>query len=174
VKAVFRVARADAGFWGGQLAHVGIAVVALTIAASGGLAEQETLTIPVGQSLLFAGYALEFEEPFTRSEPNRDVVGGRIGVSRSGDTVGSLEPRFHVYPNRVDPVVTPSIRVTFLGDLYLTPVAVSEDQIRITAFYHPGISYLWAGGFLVALGGAWALLMGRSRARRRDDALSHS
>jgi len=174
LQAIVRVARGDPAFWGGQIAHVGVAVVAVTIAVSGGLAERNTFTIPIGESVVFSGYVLEYEEPFTRSEPNREVLGGRVKVIQAGDTVGWLEPRFHVYPNRVDPVVTPSIRVTPVSDLYLTPVAISQDQIKVTAIYYPGISYLWAGGFLVAVGGAWALMMGRSRVKHRDDVFAHN
>lgn len=172
IKALANVTRSDAGFWGGQLAHVGVAVMALSIAVSANLVERETLTIPVGESVVFSAYTLEYEGPFARSEPNREVVGGLVNVRKDGNLVDSLEPRFHVYPNRVDPVVTPSIRVTPLGDLYLTPVGVTADAIRLTAFDYPGISFLWIGGFLVALGGAWALLMGRTRTRRRDVVLS--
>lgn len=160
-RSVLRVTTGDPGFWGGQISHIGVAVLALAMAVSANLVVRENLTIPTGESVVFASHDLEYVGPFINEEPNRGVFGAEIVVSRNGRTMAELTPRFHVYPNQVQPVVTPSIWVSPRFDMYLTPLAISSEQVRVTAFYYPAISYLWVGGFLVAFGGVWALFARR-------------
>ena len=104
--AVLRLAQGDPGYWGGQIAHIGIAVLALGIAASANLVTSGTIGLAPGESARFAGYELVYQAPFTRQEPNRTVIGARIGSTqgrrtnrRSGTTPQPVHGFAHCHPN---------------------------------------------------------------------------
>ncbi|MBW3577388.1 MAG: heme lyase CcmF/NrfE family subunit [Actinobacteria bacterium] len=163
--AVVRVLRGNPGYWGGQLSHVGVALVAFAIALSGGLAERSTVTLTQGSSVDFAGFELHLDEIARWEEPHRSVVAARVDVSRGGTPTGMLEPRINEYRQRAQPIGTPSVRSTFAGDLYASVAAMGTDEVTLNLYRYPLQWMLWIGGVVVAAGGLWALAGGR---RRRD------
>jgi cytochrome c-type biogenesis protein CcmF len=158
---VLRVLRSDPGYWGGQISHVGVVLVAVAIALSGNLASRETATLAPGQSTSFAGYRLTYQAPFFRQEPNRAVTGARVELQRGGRVVAVLEPRFNEYPSQVQPVSTPAVHTDWRGDVYLSLRSFSSEQVTFSLHAFPLMYLLWTGGLIAAAGGAWGWLGGR-------------
>lgn len=158
--------RADPGFWGGMLAHIGVALVAVAIAFAGSFGVRETLGFERGQSLPFDGYTLTYEGPTARDEPNRSVVGALFTVRRGDAVLGTLEPRLNQYPNQVQAIPTPSVRTGLREDVYLSLVRIEPDSARVTidAFRFPLMWLLWSGSLILVAGGAWSFA-GRKRTR---------
>lgn len=161
------VVRGDAGYWGGQIAHIGIAVVAVAIATTSALAVRDSVELSVGDSAVVAGYCVEYTEPFHRVESNRTVDGARIELSRAdcATTVATLEPRIHNYPSQA--IATPDIATGPIDDVYLNLAGRSGTSIVLDVLVFPFQWLLWVGGSIVVLGGVVALAR-RSRPPRRS------
>ena len=161
-----RLVLADAGFWGGQISHAGVALIAIAIAVGANLSvHADDVTLSASESARFAGYELVYVESFSRAEPNRTVEGARVAVFRDGEQVTVLEPRLNRFPASAQAIVSPAVHTTVGGDLYLTLVGVDAASVRLDLDTSPLQWLLWVGGLLTAAGGFYA-----ARGRRREAA----
>jgi len=159
----------DPGYWGGQIAHVGLAVVALGITVSAALAVRGTLQLDPGQQGAFAGFTLVYTEPFSRSEVNREVSGARIQLKRGEDVIDVLEPRLNLYPHRAQPIASPAVHTDLSGDVYLTLTRLETGTITLQLWRYPFQYLLWVGGLLCVGGGLFAAVGARLRRRSRQE-----
>jgi cytochrome c-type biogenesis protein CcmF len=159
-----RLFSADPGYWGGQLSHVGVALVTLGLAFAGNLAAHTEVTLEPGESVDFNGYTLTYDAPFSTSETNRNVVGATVEVMRDGESVTTLRPRLNQFNNASSLIATPAVHTTFGGDLYLTLRTVPEPGITLSLDSSPLMWTVWLGGLLTGIGG---FVAGRGRRRRR-------
>jgi cytochrome c-type biogenesis protein CcmF len=162
---VLRLLRGQRGYWGGQLAHVGIALAAVVIAVSGGLAERATVTLDRGQSTDFAGYSVTFELSEQHPQPDRLVTDAHIVLRSGGEVVRVAEPRLNFFPNQTQAVGNPSVWSTPGQDIYVALGSLDPDRVTLNLYRYPLMAWLWVAGALVMAGGFWAL----SGRRRRVD-----
>lgn len=167
--AAFGVVRGDAGYWGGQIAHIGFALAAVAIATTSVLAVRDKVELTVGESAVVAGYCVDYVEPFQRVEANRVVDGVRIDLYRSdcSTSVSTLYPRVNNYPSQA--IATPDISTGFIDDVYLNLSARSDDSIVLDVFVFPFQWLLWFGGLIIVLGGVVAMARRPRRKRRTPD-----
>lgn len=151
-----RVMRSDPGYWGGQIAHIGVAVLAMGIAISANQGVETQLTLEPGQSAAFAGHEITYLEDFSREEPNRNVLGARVEVRRDGRVVSVLEPRLNQYVRSSQPVATPAVDTSLRGDFYLSLTGIGGGRISLDVFWFPFVWLIWLGGLLAAAGGVFA------------------
>lgn len=156
-KAMLHVMRRDPGYWGGQISHAGVALAAVAIALYGNLGVGVDAELGVGESVEVAEYTITFEETFSRSEPNRSVLGARLAVARDGKLLEVLEPSVNRYPNFAQAIGTPAVRTGFTEDLYLSLRSIDPDRIILEAQVFPYMYLLWLGGLVAAAGGLWAV-----------------
>ncbi|NNC75128.1 MAG: heme lyase CcmF/NrfE family subunit [Acidimicrobiia bacterium] len=162
-KAIGRVLAGDRGYWGGQISHIGIALVSIAIATTTALAVRQEVTVDLGQSVSVGTYCVTYEGPFRRVEPNRAVIGTQIRVT-GADCSGEgtlLEPRLHQYPNSTQAVATPDVFHGTLDDVYVSLVSVRDETAIVDVYVFPLQRLLWLGGLVTVAGGLYAL-----RARR--------
>ena len=166
--------RNDMGFWGGQLAHIGLAFVAVAIATTSVLAIRTEVPLTVGETVVVDDYCFGYIESFNRVEPERNVQGVRIAVlDRScSDTRVVLEPRLHEYPKFGQVIATPHVWTTSIDDVYLTIAAMDEAGIRLKVMIFPLQWLLWVGGLTIVAGGVLALGR-RSRGSSRPSRSRH-
>ncbi|GBD85932.1 cytochrome c-type biogenesis protein CcmF [bacterium BMS3Abin02] len=157
--AILRVMRNDTSYWGGQISHVGVALLAIGIAFSANLAVDTSAVLSPGDTVSVAGFDLTYAQRFERQEPNRSVTGARIEVSRDGRLVSVLEPRLNQYPQSLDSVATPDIDATLRGDLYLSLKSLDDQKVTIRVFWFPLIWLVWVGGFVIAIAALWSRLV---------------
>jgi cytochrome c-type biogenesis protein CcmF len=159
--AALRAVQGDPGFWGGQLSHLGVLIIAVGIAGSSGLATADTATIAVGDSISFSGYTVEYRAPFSRSEPNRDVLGARLFVSQNGRTIDAVEPRLNRFAGVNQFIPTPGVMSRLSGDLYVSAVDIQADSVTVDLWWFPLQWMVWLGGLVIAIGGVWSATMRR-------------
>ena len=162
-RAAWRLIKRDSGYWGGQLAHIGVVLVAIALTASTVFAERGEVSLQPGESASFAGYELLYEAPFTAENDNREVVGANIEVSRGGDRLTTLSPSINTYRGRNQAVPSPAIRVGLADDLYLSLTRINASGITVDVFRNPLMWLLWVGGLIVVAGAAWPLVARRLR-----------
>jgi cytochrome c-type biogenesis protein CcmF len=154
--------------YGGLVVHVGIAIMAIAITTSSAFAHQTEVTLRQGADASFVGYTLRYEGVRVVPQAQRTVSIATVRVFRGGAPLGVLTPSINRYPSSVDPIGTPSIHYGVLKDLYSSVLGFDLDGRAATFrfFLNPGVTWLWVGGALVALGGllaAWPA----ARASRR-------
>ena len=169
--AVPKVLRNEPGYWGGQVAHIGIALMALAIATTGGLATRDLVALEQGESAVVAGYCIRYVEPVSRVEPNRTVSGVRVEVLDGSCTnvIDTLEPRLNTYPGSAQAIGTPAVSTGFVNDVYLAIAGGSAERIELNVFVFPLQWLLWAGGLIVVFGGMFAMIPKPSRQHRASD-----
>ena len=151
-----RTMRRDPGYWGGQLSHIGVAILAMGIAISANQGMETQVTLEPGQMVEFAGHEITYLEDFSRQEPNRNVLGARVEVTRNGSTLAILEPRLNQYVRSSQPVATPAVDTSWRGDFYLSLTGIGGGRISLDVFWFPFIWMIWLGGVVAASGGLFA------------------
>ena len=166
-RSLIRVLRSQRGYWGGQLAHLGVAVVAVVIAVSGALADRATVSLARGESARFAGYSVSFERTEQHRLPDRLITDAHIALRAGGRVVRVAEPKLSSFAGQRQSVGEPSVWSTPARDLYVALADLSPDRVTLNLYRYPLMSWLWVGGLLVMSGGGWAL-SGRIRRRRAE------
>ena len=154
--------------YAGLVVHLGLALVAAGITASSALGQQAQVTLKTGQSTVFGGQVLRYQNLRTDQQPQRIVLTTTVSVTNpSGSSAGTLQPRINLYPAATAPIGSPSIHRGIVWDLYASVISLQEDggQATFRFYRNPGVNWLWFGGLVMAVGGgaaAWP------RRRRRD------
>ena len=151
--------RNDMGFWGGQVAHIGIALAAVAIGTTSVLAVRTEVPLAVGETAVVEGYCVQYLEPFSRVESERNVQGARVAILDSSCTTtrAVLEPRLHEYPRFGQVITTPQVWTTWVDDVYLTIAAIDEEGLRLKVLIFPLQWLLWFAGAMTVAGGTLAL-----------------
>lgn len=157
----------DPGYWGGQIAHLGIALVAIALATTSGLAIREVVRIDQGESAVAGGFCLSYLGPFEHVERHRTVSGAEVLVlDESCSTEKALlRPSVNSYPGVAQPIGTPDVWASFSTDVYVGLAGGSAESVLLNVFIFPYQWLLWFGGLVVVAGGG--LAMRRKPARRR-------
>jgi cytochrome c-type biogenesis protein CcmF len=140
--------------YGGYLAHIGVIIVAVGITASSTFSKEKQATLRPNQTMEIGKYTLRFGQLYGEEQPHREVIGAQVDVLRNGKSVGRMDPRLNYYQGRDEPVVTPAVRSRFGHDLYINLIAFDtrEAYATFTVWIKPLVSWIWAGGLVVALG----------------------
>jgi cytochrome c-type biogenesis protein CcmF len=166
-----KVVRNDAGYWGGQLAHIGVALIAISLATTNGLALRDTVTVPQGEMATVGGYCVRYIEPFSRSEPNREVAGVRVEVldENCTDSKAILAPRLNTYTGSSQPIGTPDVWTGPIDDVYVGIAGGSASSVDLNVFVFPFQWLLWVGGLVIVAGGLLALFRNPARGSRASE-----
>lgn len=155
--ALLRVLRGQRAYWGGQLAHLGVAVVAVVIAVSSALAERATVTLQPGESVTFAGYEITFDGREQQQHPDRLIANAHLVFRENGQQVFEAQPRLSTFTGRQQTIGAPDVWTTASRDIYVALAHLEADRVSLNLYRYPLLVWLWVGGFLVVAGGLWAL-----------------
>ncbi len=170
--ALLKLASGNRRRFGGYLAHIGVFAVAIGIAASSSMRSDREATLKPGESITVAGRTLRLKSVWGREETQRSVVGATLEFVENGRVAGIIEPRMNFYPASQQPVPTPAVRSSLLGDVYVNLQAFRPDGSNVTVkvIYEPLVPWIWAGGLIVVLGAITSILPQRVRVAREADA----
>lgn len=158
--AAAKIVRNDPGYWGGQIAHIGVALVAIALATTSGLAVRDTITIDAETSVTSGGYCFVYEAPFRIEQPHRTVSGVTVGVfdATCNDRLRTMAPSVNAYPGFTQPIGTPDVWTRFTEDVYLRISGGTDASITIDVFIFPFQWLLWFGALVIVAGGGVAFL----------------
>jgi len=147
--------------YGGLLVHVGVVVIAVALATTGGYTTKRDVQLAPGQSTRVRGYTFTYLGREVSSSAQKTTIKARVKVS---DGVGELAPAISTYPNAAEGIGTPSIHTTPFRDIYLTLVSSpTSGTVTIGVQIGTMVMFLWIGGLIMALGTALALIPARKR-----------
>jgi len=146
--------------YGGYVVHLGVALIAVAIAASQSATVESEQTLAPGGSMSVAGRVVTLDAIRDVDEPQRRRVVADVRVSGpSGDT--RLEPSFAFYPNATQPVGTPGISAGPGEDVYVILAAYDQRGkawATIRTRVIPLVSWIWVGGAVIGVGSIIAAL----------------
>jgi cytochrome c-type biogenesis protein CcmF len=150
--------------WGSAIAHAGVGLSVIGIAAAAwGL---EALgTLKPGEQLAAGPYSVRLESVVPRTGPNYREDVARLTVVRGGMVIGDIETAKRVYLTRGTPTTEAGIMtVGVLGQVYASFGDVQPDgAIGLRLYHKPLILLIWLGAVVMALGGALSLSDRRMR-----------
>src|SRR5262245_18107648 len=152
---VLPAAGRDRRRFGGYVAHVGFAIVAIAVVVSSSFAHRMDVTLSRGQTVALSRYSLRSLAERVDRQPQRVVLIANLAVTRDGQSDGRMTPSLNLYPSASEPIGTPSIKYGVFKDLYSSVVSFEGDGQTATfrLFLNPGVMWLWIGGGIMILGG---------------------
>lgn len=149
--------------WGTVLAHAGVGVSVIGIAATAWSVERIVSMRP-GDVTPIAGYEARLDAVFPRTEHNyRDDV-ARFTVLHEGREIGVIETMNRFYPARQMPTTEAGIMTRGVSQLYFSFGSFQDDgTVGFRLYYKPWILFIWIGTVIMAAGAGLALTDRRFR-----------
>ena len=151
--------------FGTSIAHFGMGMAVVGIAATSAYRSEEVLVMNPGETTHIAGYELTFRGVQGGRGPNYREETGRFEVTRSGAPFTTLMPSKRLYDAPPQPTTEAGIHASWGGDLY---VALGDAQAEgggysIRLYFHPMVRLIWFGAVFMFVGGAFSLADRRLR-----------
>jgi cytochrome c-type biogenesis protein CcmF len=150
--------------WGAAIAHIGVGMTVIGIAATAWNGETLGIMKP-GDSLAAGGYSARLERIAPRVGPNyRDDV-GTFTILRGGREVATLESMKRVYMTRNNMPTTEAGIATFgLSQVYVSLGEPQNDgSMGVRVYHKPLVLLIWLGSVVMALGGGLSITDRRYR-----------
>jgi len=168
-----------ASFLGMHLAHIGVAVFVVGVAAVNGYQQEKDVKMEIGDTVTLAGYTFQFKGIRQEQGPNYTALVGDLDLIRDGRVERKLQPEKRIYPTSGMPMTEAAIDVGFLRDLYVSlgePIdkARPEGAWVVRVYFKPLVDWIWGGCVLMALGGLMAVCDRRYRIVKREAALANA
>jgi len=151
---------------GAHIAHLGVAVLAISIGFSTAFKQEVELSIALGESAEWNGYTIGYLGGERIDDPHRTSTRARLAVFEGRHDLGELKPALNKYPRMSQAIGTPAVISRLREDLYISAVRVAAERVSIRAFLQPLVSGVWLGGLLLVIGSLIAPLPGLRRRRK--------
>ncbi len=145
--------------YGAYLAHIGLAVVVIGLAASHFWQQEKDVTLQPGQQVSVAGYTLTYSGVENRQLADHAEL---VASMRLGDQ--TLEPARATYAGLGGQSLTHvAISTSATADVYVVLSGTNGDgSASFRVFINPLVSWIWAGGAIIIIG----VLLGNAGAPR--------
>ncbi len=151
--------------WGMVVAHLGIAVSLAGMACDSAFTVERLIALRGGDATRVGPYRVTLDGISPVVADNWSALQARLTVERDGDRT-RLYPQSRTFSDPPTTTSESAIMTVLDGQLYTVlgqPDGTGRWQVRL--WWKPFVTLIWAGGGLVALGGALSLV-GRLRKRR--------
>jgi cytochrome c-type biogenesis protein CcmF len=170
LNAVWTASRKGRRRFGGHIVHLGVVVIAVSLASAGAYRQHQDLTLEKGESAEVYGHTLTFIQSELQDQPHRVSQVALFEVRRGGGRTQELAPRINRYKARGDEVPTPAVLSAPDADFYLSLLRVDEEQASVRVIHQPLVLWIWVGGLMMVIGGLIASFPERLLARKRASA----
>jgi cytochrome c-type biogenesis protein CcmF len=149
--------------WGSALAHIGVGVTLLGLAATAFGAET-IAGMRVGQPQNVGPYQVTFQSVASRAGPNYSEVVAKADIRQGGAIVATVEPAKRFFSARQTSTTQAGIATLWFGQLYISIGDQTGDgAVAARLYWKPLVTFIWLGACLMALGGALSLADRRLR-----------
>jgi cytochrome c-type biogenesis protein CcmF len=149
--------------WGTVLAHAGVGITVIGIAASAWSVESLG-TLKIGDSIKAGPYEARLVRVAPRTGPNYREDVATLMVSRQGRELGTVETMKRLYLTRGMPTTEAGIMSVGVSQVYASFAEILPDgRIGLRLYYKPFILLIWIGAVIMAVGGALSLTDRRLR-----------
>ncbi|MDY6874170.1 MAG: cytochrome c-type biogenesis CcmF C-terminal domain-containing protein [Chloroflexota bacterium] len=145
------------GGYGGPLVHLGVVLMAVGVIGTQMYATEQSVTALPGDSVSSGDYTLIYEDLYQESTEDHFDTWASVAVYKDSDYLTTLTPRMAYYPNYDQTIAEPAISSRMDEDLYLLLFRYDETgEISLSVRVNPLSGFLWAGGFVLLIGGLFA------------------
>ncbi|MDH3666963.1 MAG: heme lyase CcmF/NrfE family subunit [Paracoccaceae bacterium] len=157
-----RLPRAD---WGKFLAHGGLGLMVMGIAAVTAWEVEDIRLARPGDVIPLGGYEITFEGVSEGQGPNYVYQRGQFTVTRNGTQVAVMEPEKRIYTVQRMPTTEAAIDSALTRDLYVVLGDRQSDgeAWAVRSYIKPLVNWIWLGSLAMALGGLVSLTDRRFR-----------
>jgi len=153
--ALWRLAGRNRRRYGGYTIHLGVVLMALGIIGIEMFQTETQRTMKIGESIEIAGYTIRYDSlaQFEHTD-GRWVTRAEVSVFRGGEFLGTLAPRYDMYPDG-QPMTIPGVRSTIQDDLYVLLVnweGVNSQVAPFKVYHNPLVNWLWLGAIIFIFG----------------------
>jgi cytochrome c-type biogenesis protein CcmF len=148
------------------IAHLGVAVSVAGMASESAFTRERLIAARVGETTGVGPYSIRFDAVAPITGPNWTAIEGTLTATRSGRSF-ELKPQARAFWTPPTETSEAAIFTVLDGQLYVV-LGRTDDQGRwqLRLWWKPFVTLIWAGGAMIAIGGALALL-GRLRREQR-------
>jgi cytochrome c-type biogenesis protein CcmF len=167
--ALGRLARLPRADWGKFLAHAGMGLSVMGIAAVTAWEVEDIRLAQPGDMIPLGGYEIRFDSVSEGQGPNYVYQRGHFTAYQAndpgGEVVAVLEPEKRIYSVQGQPTTEAAIDAGFTRDLYLVLGDKQQggDAWAVRAYLKPFAVWIWLGALVMALGGLVSLTDRRYR-----------
>ena len=164
--------RLHMGYWGMQLAHLGILLSVMGIAITTSLSIEKDIAMQKNQSVEVQGYQFTMDELKKIRGANFDATQAVVSVRKNNQVVATLYPEKRHYVVSQMPMTEASIQYNPLRDIYMAmgePILdanqseANATKWAVRIYIKPGVRWVWWGGFVLALGAILSMFDKRYR-----------
>jgi cytochrome c-type biogenesis protein CcmF len=153
--------------WSMIIAHIGIAIFAIGVTLNKSYSEERQIKILPHEVVSLAGYQFTFITLAETAGANYKSETATFSVQAAHGKAEILSAQQRVYDSHAQTLGSPGILVNVWRDLYLALGAPLPDggwSVRI--YYKPFVRWIWAGGFMLLIGGLLSLFHSLQRRRQ--------
>ena len=163
--ALFHLVDRNRRRYGGFLIHAGVGILFIGIAASSFYGLEKDAEVKAGEKFSSRGYDLVFRELTFDRDAHKDVVRAKLEVFKNGKPQGFMVPERYFYKSSEQPTTEVALRSFWNEDLYVILAGWDDKGTAVFKVYvNPLVSWIWAGGLIMAFGGLFVLLPERKSA----------
>jgi len=144
-------------FWAVAVAHAGLGVGTIGVAAMSAWTDSEVATMVPGQTIEFAGHRITMDALGPATGPNYQAEQARFRVEERGQPFLMVsEKRF--YPSSQTQTTEAGIRREVMGNLYISVgESATPGAATVRLWWHPLVEWIWGGAMIMAFGGVLSL-----------------
>jgi cytochrome c-type biogenesis protein CcmF len=163
--ALGRLARLPRADWGKFLAHGGLGLSVMGIAAVSAWEAEDIRLARPGDVIPLGGYEFRFDGVSEGQGPNYVYERGHFTAYWGSDPVAVLEPEKRLYPVQGQPTTEAAIDSGLARDLYLVlgDKQAGGDAWAVRVYIKPLANWIWLGALVMAIGGLVSLTDRRYR-----------
>lgn len=139
--------------YGGYVTHLGIVLLAVSVAGSSFYSEQRDVSLKPGGSATLGDYTLVYDGASVVQKADRTDYTASVRVYRGGRFLRTLEPGYSYYPEFNTAAAHAGIRSTPAEDLYIIANEFSGDGSAVFRLHvNPLVMWMWVSGGLFLAG----------------------
>ena len=143
--------------WGMVVAHFGIAVALVGMAANAAFTSERLAVVQLGETVKVGPWLVQLEDVTPTAGQNWTATEAQLRASRGSRPI-SLKPQTRYFTDPVTETNEAAIDTFWNGQLYtVLGKADPSGGWQVRLWWKPFVTLIWAGGFLIAFGGALAL-----------------
>lgn len=160
--------------YGARIVHLGVALIFIGIAGSGGYDAERQISMTPGQQEQIGSYRIVYESLGADHGPNFTSMWAAVSVYQKERLVAQLKPAKAVYSAGGKSVSEVDIRRTLGSDVYLAlmDVDIASKMINLRVMIKPLINWIWIGSILMVIG-AFIVLLKLAASRKNPTGESH-
>ena len=148
------------------LAHFGVATVVAGMSISSLTTSETLIAAKPGEIVSVGRWSIRFDSIRPVAGPNWTALEATLYATRGG-TIETLKPQARFYTDPPTETTQSAILTTLNGQLYTVVGQQVGDRWQLRLWWKPMVTLIWLGGFLIAIGGALALIGRAWRGWRR-------